>query len=230
MVSGTRSDGFRTKVFPGRDGVGQEPERNHPREIKRNDGGDHAQRLPDHHFVDAAGHVFQVVALHHGRNAAGNFDVFDSAAQFGLGLGKRLAILGGEDAGKILDLLFENVLQLEQRLNTIFSRSAPPFRKGGGRSLNRGRDFGGAGKRSLSDDLASGRVGDIEPFGGFGIDPLPVNVVRNFGQSRGSNSHKILSRIIVAPALRLRSGQARPAVRRASCPPPRGRVARDHTT
>ena len=100
-------------MFPVRDGVRQEPERNHPREIERNDGGDHAERLPDHHFVDAAGHVFQVVALHHGGNPASDFHIFDGAAQLGLGLGKRLAILGGEDTGQVLDLRFENVLQLE---------------------------------------------------------------------------------------------------------------------
>ena len=96
----------------GGDGVGQKPERNHPRKIKRNDRGDHAQRLADHHFVDAAGHVFEVVALHHHRNAAGDFDVFDGAAQLGLGFGERLAIFRGDDAGKFVDLLFENVFSL----------------------------------------------------------------------------------------------------------------------
>ncbi len=87
----------------GGDGVGQKPERNHPRKIKRNDRGDHAQRLPDHHFVDAAGHVFQVVALHHHGNAAGDFDVFDGAAQLGFGFGKSLAVFVSEDAGEIVD-------------------------------------------------------------------------------------------------------------------------------
>ena len=86
------------KSISGGDGVGQKPERNHPGEIKRNDRGDHAQRLPDHHFVDAAGHVFEVVALHHHGNAAGNFDVFDGAAQLGFGFGKRLAVFLSEDA------------------------------------------------------------------------------------------------------------------------------------
>ena len=91
---------------------------------------------------------------------------------------------------------FENVLQLEQRLNAIFRRRAPPFGKGSGGRFDRGGDFGSAGKRSLGDDFAGGGIGDIEPFGGIGIDPLPVNVVGNFGQSRSSNSHKIVSGIL----------------------------------
>ena len=75
-------------------GVGQKPERDHRGEIEGNDGGDDAERLADHHFVDAGSDVFEVVALHHHGDAAGDFDVFDGAAEFGFGFAEGFAILG----------------------------------------------------------------------------------------------------------------------------------------
>ena len=85
-------DGFRMNVLPRGDRVGQKPERDHAGKIEGRDRGDHAERLADHHLVDAAGDVFEVVALHHHRNAAGDFDVLDGAAHLGFGFGEGLAV------------------------------------------------------------------------------------------------------------------------------------------
>src|ERR1700728_1683444 len=74
------------------DGIGQIPERNHPRKIKGHNGRGDADGLADHHLVDAAGDVFEIVTLHHHRDAAGHFHVFNCAAHLGYGFGEGLAV------------------------------------------------------------------------------------------------------------------------------------------
>ncbi len=104
---------FKNESVAASNGVGQKPERNHAGEIERCDCRDNSERLADHHFVDAAGHVFEVVALHHHRDSAGDFDIFNRAAEFSFGLGKSLAIFCGDDAAQFVDVIFEKLLQLE---------------------------------------------------------------------------------------------------------------------
>ena len=89
------------------DGVGQEPVRNHRRKIKGNDGRDDSERLADLHFIDARRDVFQVVALHHHGNAAGDFDIFDAAAQFRFRFAEGLAVFKSDEAREFVDMLFK---------------------------------------------------------------------------------------------------------------------------
>ena len=163
------------------DGVGQKPERNHAGKIKWRDRGDHAERLADHHFVDAAGDVFEVVALHHHRNAAGDFDVFDGAAQFGFGLGKRLAVFLGDDAAEFVNVIFQKLLQFEERLDAVFGRSASPFGIGAAAASTGGGDFGGIQSGVLAMISPVAGLMTSTPFGGGGFDPLAVDVVWDFG-------------------------------------------------
>src|ERR1022692_1401744 len=121
---------LQNKSIPGCDGVGQIPERNHPRKIEGRDGGDDAERLANHHLVDAADNILEVVPLHHHGNAAGDFDILDAA-------------------GDVVDVLFEKHLQLEEWLNAVFRRSAAPFREGGGGGFDRLVNFCGLDKRNL---------------------------------------------------------------------------------
>ena len=46
------------------DRIRQKPKRDHRGKVKRGDGGDHAEWLPDHDLVDAAGDVFEIETLH----------------------------------------------------------------------------------------------------------------------------------------------------------------------
>ena len=71
----------------GGDGVGQKPQRNHQRKIEGRNDGANAERLAHHDFVDAGRHIFERVALHEHGNAAGDFDVFNAAAQFAFRFG-----------------------------------------------------------------------------------------------------------------------------------------------
>ena len=144
-MSGTRSEGFEDERVAGGDGIGQIPERDHAGKVERDDRRGDAERLADHHLVDAAGNVFEVVALHHHRNAAGDFDVLDGAAHLGFGFGEGLAVFLGDDARDVVDVIFEQHLQLEQRLDAVFGRSAAPFGEGGGGGFDCLIDFGGFG-------------------------------------------------------------------------------------
>jgi len=53
-------------------------------------------------------------------------------------------------------VVFEKLLQLEERLDAVFGWRAAPFRESCGSSLDRGGSLGGVAKRGLSDDLAGG--------------------------------------------------------------------------
>ncbi len=83
--------------------------------------------------------------MHHHRDATGDFDVLDGAAHLRFGLGEGLAIFLRDDAGDVVDVVFEQHLQLEQRLDAVFGRSAAPFGERGSGGFNGLIDFGGIG-------------------------------------------------------------------------------------
>ena len=67
------------KSVPGGNRIRKKPQRNHGREIEWRDRHRNAQRLANHHLVDTAGYIFQVVPLHHARDAAGHLNIFYAA-------------------------------------------------------------------------------------------------------------------------------------------------------
>ena len=173
--------GLEDECVAGRDGVRQIPERDHAGKIEGHDGGGDAERLADHHLVDAAGDIFEVVALHHHGNAAGDFDVFDGAAHFGFGFGESLAIFLRDDAGDVVDVIFEQHLQLEERLDAVFGRSAAPFGEGRGGGFDGLVDFGGIGERDLGENFAGRGIDYVAPFcWQADIGPAAVDVVGEF--------------------------------------------------
>ena len=78
-------------------------------------------------------------------------------------------------------MIFEKLLQLEQRLDAVFGRSATPFGIGCSGGLHGCVYFSGAGERSFGDGFSGRGIGDVEPVRGGGFDPLAIDVVRNFG-------------------------------------------------
>ena len=194
---------FQNKCVSCGDGVGQIPEGNHARKIKRHDRGGNADGLANHHLVDAASDVFEVVALHHHRDAAGHFHIFDGATHLSFGFGEGLAILRGDDASDVVDVLLEQHLELEERLDAIFGRSAAPFRESAGCGFDGHVDFGGVGERDAGQDFAGRRIHNVAPFGRVRLGPLAVDVVREFGDGRCCYRHGVmplLSRRISAAA------------------------------
>src|SRR5260370_21003223 len=126
-----------------RDGVGEKPVRDHRGEVEGHDRGDDSEWLADLHFVHARCYVLEVVALHHHGNAAGNFDVFDGATKLGSGFGESFSIFESDDAGKIVEIFFEQVFQLEEVLDALAGRGAAPAREGIGAGLDSGVHVGG---------------------------------------------------------------------------------------
>ena len=61
--------------------------------------------------VDAGRDVLEPVAHEHRRAAAGDLDALDAAADAAARLVERLAVLGGDDAGQLLEVLLEQRLE-----------------------------------------------------------------------------------------------------------------------
>jgi len=129
------------------------------------------------HLIDAARHIFEVVALHHHGNATGDFDVFDCASHLGFGFGEGLAVFLRDDAGNVVEVIFEQHLQLEQWLDAVFGRRAAPFGEGCGRGFDSLVDFVGLREWDLSQSFAGCGIDYVTPFLRTGVGPLAVDVV-----------------------------------------------------
>ncbi len=177
---------FQDEGISARNGIREEPVRNHRWKVKRHDGGDDSQRLADLHFVDAGRHVFEIVTLHHHGNAASNFHVFDGAAQFCSGFGEGLAIFESDDAGKFVKILFEEIFQLEEILDAFAGRSAA--REGIGGGLNGSVDIRGGREGGACEQFGSSGIGDVKVFGRGGSAPGAIHVVLEIGYLGGDGT------------------------------------------
>src|SRR5213596_3860812 len=68
------------------------------------------------------------VALHHHRDAAGDFDVLDRAPQLGFSFSESLPVFLRDDPAQFVKVILKKLLQLEERLNAVFRWRAAPFR------------------------------------------------------------------------------------------------------
>ena len=169
--------GFQDKGVAAGDGVGQEPQGDHPRKIKGCDGRDDADRLTNQHFVDATGDVLAVGALHQDGDTTSDLHVLNAASQFAHRLRVRLTAFVGDRARQIVQVLFEHVLQLKQVLHALYSGSLSPLPKSVGSSPHGGVYLSSRGQRESGDHLRCGRVHDVKVFPGTGAAPGSVNVV-----------------------------------------------------
>ena len=168
-----------------RDGVRKEPVGNHRRKVEGHNGGDDAERLANLHFIDAGSHVLKVVALHHHGNAASDFNVFDGAAELGAGFGEGFAVFECDDAGEIVKIFFEEIFQLEEILDALTGRRAPPRRERIGSGLNGSVDVGGSRKGRAREEFRGRRIGDIKVFGCSRSAPGTIDVVLKIGDLGG---------------------------------------------
>ena len=181
--------GLEHQRVPGGDGVGQKPEGNHAGKIRRCDNSHNPERLANHHLVDAASHVFEVVALHHHGNAAGDFDILDGPSKLGPGFGERFSVLARDGPAEVVNVLFEQHLELEQRLNTVLRRSPSPAVECGRSSLYCRIDLVRTGHRHACQDFASRRIGNIQPLCCRGLNPLAVDVLRQLKRAYDCCAH-----------------------------------------
>ncbi len=99
---GSRSDGLRMKRVAARDGVRQEPQRDHRREVERRDRGADADGLAHELDVHSGRDSFEVLALQEVRDAASGLGRLDSAEHLAARVVKRLAHVLGDEAGDLL--------------------------------------------------------------------------------------------------------------------------------
>ena len=130
--------------------------------------------------------------MHHHRNTARDFHVFNRAAKFGFCFAQRLSVFDGDEPRQFVDVLFEQHLQLEERLDAVFRRRASPFREGGRGGFDGGIYFAGFCKRNFAQGSARGGIDDFLPVGRSRIGPLPADEmghadVRNSGCAHGRN-------------------------------------------
>ena len=106
------------------------PHRDHHRKIERGDPRAHAQRLAQGEVVDAAPHVVAELALEQLRHAAREFHHFDAAQHFASGIAEHLAVLAGDDAGELVVVRFQQLLELEHHPGPAQRRPFTPGREG----------------------------------------------------------------------------------------------------
>ena len=158
IVSGTRSEGLTMTVLPQASAYGRNQNGIMPGKLNGAMIARDAERLADHHLVDAGCDVLGVVALDHRRGAARHLDVLDGAAHLAARFDQRLAGLHRDGAREVLDVLLEQRLQLEQILDALADRNPPPCRESAGRGPRRLLDFRGRRQRRAAELFTGRRV------------------------------------------------------------------------
>ncbi len=110
---GSRSDGLQDEGVAGGNGDAGHPHRDHRREIERRDAGADADRLAMRENIDPRAGAMGIFTLQHMRDAAAEFDDFKAALDIALRISEHLAVFGRQDARQIVDLGFDQLLELE---------------------------------------------------------------------------------------------------------------------
>ena len=163
------------------------------------------------HFIHARRHVLEIIALHHHGDAAGDFDVFDAAAKLGLGLGEGLSVFDSDDPRELLEILFEEVLQLEQVLNALARRCAAPSSKSAGGRLNGSIDIRACREGRARQDFCSRRVENVKVFCCGGSPPSAIHIILKLGYLGGYGTAHIQ---LLGPDVEWREEFRGPAQRR----------------
>ncbi len=112
-----------------RDGVGQHPERDHHREVERGDAGDHAQRFEHGMDVDTARHLGRVRPLQQVRDAAREFDVFESSSHLAGRVAEHLPVLRRDGSRQVGGGFGHQVTKAEEDAGPRDSESPGPSQR-----------------------------------------------------------------------------------------------------
>jgi hypothetical protein len=90
-------------------------------------------------------------------------------------------------------VVFEQIFEFEEILNTFARGSAAPGWEGGGGGLHGGVNFSGRRHGSAAKNLGSGRIANVEEFGCGGAAPTAVDIILRLGDVGGySGAHDLL--------------------------------------
>ena len=115
----------------------EHPHRDHRGEVERGDARADADRLAHRIDVDARARALGIFALEHVRDAAAEFDDFEPALDVALGVGDDLAMLARQQVRELVDIGFDQRLEVEHHARAALRVGRGP---GGLRGLGRGND------------------------------------------------------------------------------------------
>ncbi len=169
--------GLEDEAVAAGDRVGQEPERDHRREIERGDRGDDADRLAHQLDVDPGGDPLQSLALQQVRDRRRRLDRLDPPPDLAVGVGQRLAHVGGDQRRQLLAAGQQAVAQRQDRPRSLLRRHRAPagLRRSGG--LGRSADLGRAAQRHQRRHLTGGRGDVVERADPLDLSPGAADVV-----------------------------------------------------
>ena len=159
------------------DREGQEPERDHRREVERGDRGDDADRLAHQLDVDPGGDPLERLPLQQVRDRRRRLDRLDAPPDLAVGVGQGLAHVGGDQRRQLLAAGEQALAQRQQRPRPLLRRHRAPARLRRARGLGRGADLGRAAQRHQRRDLAGGRLDVVERPDPVDLGPGPADVV-----------------------------------------------------
>ncbi len=142
------------------------PQRHHDREVERGDARDDADGLAEGEHVDPGGDLVRVLALEQLRDAAGELDHLEAAADLALRVGEDLAVLGRNQLSKFLHVRGDELAELEQHGRALGQGDVAPGVGGGAGGGDGGVQVGPVGQPQLRGDGAGGGVVD-----GLGVGP-----------------------------------------------------------
>jgi hypothetical protein len=182
-----------------RDGVREEPERHHRREVVRRDDREHAHRLADAHAVDARGELLEGLAHHQGRHARRRLDVLEAPPDVALRLVERLAVLLRTELAELVHVLDHQVAQVEHVPGARGDGHVTP----GLERLLRGPDRGVHVRRRAHRDgaelLQGSGVRDVEGLAPPRLHPLAADVVLHLAEIELHGSRSLLRPWRLAP-------------------------------
>ena len=154
----------------------EDPHGHHGGEVEGRDAGHDPDRLAQG-FAFHAGADFEDLALNDLRKAAGELGALDALGDFGAGFGKRLAVFERAKLGESFLVLFQEMAEAVEDLNTFFDGDGTPFfLRVGGRS-DGVVQVAGCGLGNPGDGLAGGWLEHGDALPRRGIDGGPINEI-----------------------------------------------------
>ena len=146
-----------------RDGEREHPHRHHRREVERRDAGDDPERLPDGVAVDVGRHVLGELALEEVRQAAGELDHLESAADLAHRVRQHFAVLARQDLGEVALAALDELAEGEEDARPGSERRPAPRSCGVGRRGDRRIDRRRIGKGDPRAWFAARGIVDVAP-------------------------------------------------------------------
>ena len=159
----------------GREGRADLPAGHHDRVVPRRDRGDHADRLAPDHRGQAGRVLVDRLAFHHPRGTGEEAQVVDDDRDLVDRGADRLAGVLRLEAAELLATRLERVGELQEHAAALGRGRVLPGLEGGRGGVGGAVDVLRGGRLDLRDDLAVGRVLDIERLARRRIDPFAAD-------------------------------------------------------